>query len=324
MHKRNEMGKFNLRKVYKIFLILFKLIKELVIFKPRFIYFQISPHGIAFLRDFLFVSIIKLFKVKLVYHLHGKGIKRYSKIKWKKIMYKFAFLNSDIICLSRLLTYDIKDVFFGNIHIVNNGIPEVYHNFISKTHEKKNNDIPIILFLSNLILSKGILEFIEALNLLNIKGVKFKALIVGSEADLSSNHLKNLILSKNLAGKIFYKGPKYNFDKYQILAECDLLVLPSKNECFPTVLLEAMQFQLPIISTSEAAIPEIVDSGVTGILIDKNSPTQIASNIELLINNPEYRKSMGIAGRKKYENKYRLKIFEKKLNNVFSLVLREV
>ena len=323
MSKRNEMGKWRVNKAYKTIIVLYKLIHELVLFKPRLIYFQLSPHGVAFLRDLFFVLIIKIFNVKIVYHMRGKGIKQKSKVKWKKIFYKFAFRNSDIICLSSLLTYDIEDVFNGTIHIVNNGIPDIANCFSTKSQENENYNVNI-LYLSNLKKSKGILDFIEAMNLLNQRGLKFNAMIVGEEADLLSNDINKLIFTKKLNERIIFDGPKFDNEKYQILAKSDIFVLPTKNECFPGVLLEAMQFQLPVITTHEGAIPEIVDSEITGILVDKNAPVQIAEKIEILINNPELRKSMGKAGRRKFKKNYILKRFEEKLNDVFYDILSKV
>jgi glycosyltransferase involved in cell wall biosynthesis len=82
-----------------------------------------------------------------------------------------------------------------------------------------------------------------------------------------------------------------------------------------------MQVGLPVIATIEGAIPEIIDDGITGFLVDKSSPKQIAEKIQLLIDNPDMRSRMGIAGRKKYEEKYTLEIFEDNLKKVFEEVI---
>jgi len=85
-----------------------------------------------------------------------------------------------------------------------------------------------------------------------------------------------------------------------------------------------MQFGLPVIATIEGAIPEIIDDVITGFLVEKNSPDQIADKIEIFVKNPSLIESMGKAARKKYEEKYTLEIFEKNMKEVFDKVLQEV
>jgi glycosyltransferase involved in cell wall biosynthesis len=321
MKHRNEMGKWKFSKFFVFFNILFQLLYELIFYRPAMIYFQLSPHGFAFLRDLFFVSIMKIFHVRIVFHIRGKGIT--LKSNFAKRFYKYCFRNEYIICLSLLLKSDIDDVYTGKVSIVPNGIPD-------SNPEKKDNlpteTKPKLLFLSNLIKSKGVLDYIEALSILCKKGVDFKGTIVGAEGDISEPEINQIIKNNNLQDKVHYLGPKYYNEKNRILFENDLFIFPTKMpwECFPGVILEAMQFGLPVISTTEGAIPEIIDDGVTGFVVEKSSPQQLAEKIEILIKNPQLRQEMGQAGRKKYEEKYTLRQFEENMKNVFTDVLNQI
>ena len=104
----------------------------------------------------------------------------------------------------------------------------------------------------------------------------------------------------------------------------DILVFPTKHESFPLIILEAMQFGIPVIATKEGAISEIVTDGETGILIDKDTPSQIAEKLQLLKNNPELCIKMGNKARLKYEQKYTIGHFERNLENVFNNILLEI
>ena len=311
-----ELGKIKFSKILVLLKVWIKLIKILFSWKPDIIYFQISPLGTAFLRDLIYVLAIKAFKVKILYHLHGKGISQASKSNFKKRLYEYAFKNCEIICLSGLLSNDIDNVFNGEIHIVNNGIPEVNYPI---TKSQNNANIKI-LFLSNLIMSKGIIDYIAALEIIKNRGIDFEAYIVGNEGNINSQQLAEEIRSKGLSKDVRYLGPKYN-DKTELLGTVDLLVYPSTNDAFPLVILEAMQAELPVIGTCEGAIPEIIDDGVTGYLVNKKSPEEIAEKLGILIKNPELRKKMGEAGRKKYLENYILETFEQNMLNVFRNVL---
>jgi glycosyltransferase involved in cell wall biosynthesis len=322
MQKRTDMGKWQVKKFFGILYVLSRLIYELSRHRPAFVYFQLSPHRVAFIRDLIFVSVIKLFGIKILYHLHGKGIKENAEKKWKKLLYQYAFKKSDIICLSKLLIYDIEDVFSGQIHIVPNGIPDISNTASSR--EKEKHDYPKILFLSNLIKAKGLFDFIESLRILKNKGLSFEGIIVGSEADVTQCELLQQIERKGLKKHVQYLGPKYGEDKSEVLRQSDIMVFPSTNETFGNVILEAMQHSTPVIASNITSIPEIIDHNKTGFLVEPNSPQQIATKLELLINNPELRISLGQAGRKKYEETYTLQHFEQKMKYVFENVLQKV
>lgn len=320
-----NLGKFSLHKFIIFTKIFFTLLIECIFNRPQFIYFQISPLGLAFFRDLIYVSLIKLFNIRIVYHLHGKGIKKKVEKKYLALLYKYAFLNSEVICLSNILTFDIKDVFNGKIHIVNNGIPDMFKE-IRLTHQNDSVQKKIsILFLSNLIKSKGILDFVEALKILADKHIDFEANIVGAESDIKASYLIDLLTRYKLSDKVFYLGPKYNSEKMQLLANSDVLIFPTfyENETFGLVLIEAMQFGVPCITCAEGMISEIVTNGYNGFIVEKNNPQKIAEKIQIFIINPDLIKTMGAAGRKKYLEKYTLEIFESNMKNVFDKVLKK-
>jgi len=95
-------------------------------------------------------------------------------------------------------------------------------------------------------------------------------------------------------------------------------VLPTyyPNECFPLVILEAMQHSLPVISTFEGGIPDMVKDGINGFLIPQRNVIALAERLELLVRYPQLRKQMGRDGRMKYENNFTLGIFEHKLLSI--------
>lgn len=321
--KVNEFGHYSVYKIFTFLLIFIKLLIELLFYRPNLIYFQISPTGWAFIRDSIFVFIMKMFGVKILFHMRGKGIKEaVANSILKEKYYKIVFKNTYVICLSELLTCDIEDIYFGRIYIVYNGIPIILNY---KKRELNKNGINI-LFLSNLIIEKGILDFIDALKSLIDKGYNnISGTIVGNEADLSETDLIEILKQKQIGQNISFKGPKYGEDKFAEYKNADIFVFPTyyKVETWGGVILEAMQYELPVISTREASIPIIVDDGKTGFLVEPKNPEQIADKIEYLINSPELRLRMGQEARKKFLDKFTFDIFENNLKNVFSDVLNK-
>lgn len=316
----NDKHKYSFKKIFSILKFHFKLFRKLIIFKPNIVYFQISPLGIAFIRDCTYVFWLKLFRIHIVYHLHGKGIKKASENSIvMRFLYRWAFNGSSVICLSNLLVDDISTVYSGVPYIVNNGIPKITYY---KKKKYENSSTVNILFLSNLIYSKGIFDFLDSLLLLDIQlRAKIRVQIVGEDAEISSTMLSEEISKRGLSNFITYLGPKHGDEKYKCLYDSDILVYPTLNDAFPLVLLEAMQFGIPVIASVEGAIPEIVDNGVTGFLAEKNRPDLIAEKMKILIENNQLRKEMGMSARNKFLEKYTLEIFEQNMANVFQKII---
>ena len=74
---------------------------------------------------------------------------------------------------------------------------------------------------------------------------------------------------------------------------------------------------MPVISTHEGAIPEIVEDGVTGLLTKQGDEKDLADKIELLIKGKELRENMGRKGRQRYLERYKLSKFEENMKKVF-------
>ena len=96
--------------------------------------------------------------------------------------------------------------------------------------------------------------------------------------------------------RVFFLGPRT--DMPGVYRSLDLLVLPSLNEGMPMTLLEAMAAGVPVIATRVGAIPNIIDDGRNGLLIDVGDPCQIGYAIERMLSCPEERRWIGTAGQR--------------------------
>jgi len=240
--------------------------------------------------------------------MHGKGIEAKVKSNFlRKLLYLQVFKKVNVICLSKSLVFDIKSVYNSNPFIVPNGI-----KFIHDIHRlpRITGKIPNILFLSNYKQDKGVLILLDALVILKDKGYEFNVRIVGSPSNISIEMLEQIIVNKNLNEFAKVTGPLYGNDKLLEFQNADLFVFPSYNDAFPLVILEAMQFSLPVISTFEGGIPDIVVDGETGFLVETHNSTLLSDKIAILLNNKELRLRMGHNAYKEFENKYTFSHFE--------------
>ena len=100
-------------------------------------------------------------------------------------------------------------------------------------------------------------------------------------------------------------------------------VLPTryKNECFPLSILEAMGAGIPVISSNEGAIEEIVDNNKCGQVIDNLSPENLSEALIRYINDPQLAMLHGENAKRKFENNYKVEIFEKNLIKYFNKLI---
>jgi len=129
------------------------------------------------------------------------------------------------------------------------------------------------------------------------KGVQFKVLIEGDGPLRAA--LQAFVLANQLSDHCIFVGVEENVMNF--MAVLDVLILPSiMNEDFPNVILEAMAMEKAIIASNIAGIPEQIEAGKTGILVDPNNVDQLASALEKLITNKALRATMGRLGRQRF------------------------
>jgi glycosyltransferase involved in cell wall biosynthesis len=287
-------------------------------------YMTLTAKGVGFYKDFLIVVLLKMFRKKIVFHFHNKGVLKSSTNKFNDILYRFTFKNTSSIVLSKSLSFDIeKYVEKPDIYICPNGIPDLIEKSNSIIDLQKNTSRCKFLFLSNMMEEKGVLILLKAFNELKLRGVDFECNFIGAWSDLTEIDFANRVLEYKLNKNIFAHGKKYGEEKIHFFQNSDAFLFPTfyHNECFPLVLLEAMQNSLPIISTPEGGISDLVVHGETGILVKQKSVGDLADQIQLLIENKELRTEYGLAGRKRYEELYTLPIFEMDLSAILSSLI---
>ncbi len=302
-----DMGGFSFRKILNALKSYTKLVIKLINNNYDLVYFTLSPLGFAFYKDLVLVFVLKLFNKKILYHLHGKGIlEKTTNSRFQKKLYSYVFKNTEVIMLAKVLYKDIENVSPTKPRIIPNGIPK-----IEKQKSKDKGTNTKFIYLSNLVESKGILIFVEALKLLKEKTADFKAIIVGNSADISVEYLKKLVKKYNLEEFVTINGPAYGEEKYQKLAESDIFVLPTfyKNECFPLTILEAYQSGLTVISTDNGAISDIIKDGVNGFLVKSKDPNDLASKMQYCVENFDKVRAMSLNNHNEYVDKYTEEIF---------------
>jgi len=315
-----DIGKITPGKMMHMISFMFRLCRILATFKPTVVYFTMVPTGKIFYRDALFTMLIKMFRTPLIFHLHKRGIEEMANSsRHKKWLLKKTFNGVKIICLSEKLTLDIRSIYKSKPFILPNGIDVVN----SATVAKPDNEIPQILYLSNLVIGKGIKVFLQSLAELHNQGCRFHARVIGAPVDYSIEQAKAFCADAGIADIVDIVGPKFGEDKFEELKRADVFVLPSFNECVPLSILEAMQFGVPVVATYVGGIPDIIKDGTHGLLIPPGSVKDLTYRLKQLLNDKALRKEMGRNAREAFIQKYTLASFYEGLNGIFKQVINE-
>jgi glycosyltransferase involved in cell wall biosynthesis len=322
VNELKDIRKFSMKKLWLTVIYGIRLTKLLLTKRLDIAYFTMSSFGYAFYRDIIFLTILKIFRKKTVVHFRIKGIRQTSNSNIGRLLVKYALRGTDIVCLSNHHVNDVKPFCTRRPYIVPNGIRiEPAYDALSKK-EYDNNGLPYILFLSNLSGTKGIVELIKAMQILKGRGSRFRTYIVGQELDMTFEAIKKIAVDLQVDDCIEIMGPRYGIEKLECLARADIFAFPTYFELFPGVLLEAMQFGKAIVTTFEGSIPEIIDNGVNGILVEQKNSEALADAIDTLLSNPGERIRMGARARLKFLAEFTLPHFEHNMKAVFEDVLK--
>ncbi len=151
--------------------------------------------------------------------------------------------------------------------------------------------------------------------------------MVGSSNAEHEYAIGEFVRQHGLESQVIWRGALYGDDKWLAFGRADLFVHPTLNDYFPLVLLEAMQFGLPIVSTRVGAISEIVTHGTHGLIVEPDDAQALAGAIESLLRDPQRRRRMAVASRCSFLEQYTPERFSNNLSAVFEaegLIDREV
>lgn len=313
----SNVGKFSFYKIISAIKNIIFIIKEIKIIRPNLCYYTPTADGWGIYRDLLVLAVLKWNKQKIVLHMHNKGVAKFSvKHIWASFAYRHIFKGAKVILLARELYQDVRNyVQPDNVYYCPNGMPKTnYETFCRRTTNKEYT----FLFLSNMIEEKGVIDVLRACTVLKGEGRLFKCQFVGKWSTVSKEYFNEIIEKYNIKDVVSYLGPKYGKEKVDALKKADALVFPTyyHGETFGLVLLEAMEYGLPCISTYEGGIPSVIDNENTGLLIRARDVEALVDKMRWLIEHPHEGLIMGEKGRKKFLKEFTLDIFEKRLSDI--------
>jgi glycosyltransferase involved in cell wall biosynthesis len=333
--KRNDLNNLGKLDFKNISTALSSLVREAYLcarYKPQIVYIPIAQNTFAYLRDGLFILVGKVFKTKVVIHLHGSYFRNFydqspAYIK-KFIDVTLRACDGAIVLGDKLRWIFEKWLPPYKIFVLPNCVAfQDTLNLQRQDHKRPK----VLTYLGNLYESRGIFDLLEAIKIVNEKAKgEFILQVAGKFVDDPFTSLRYEAIQRKfdeyvkvLNGVLKYLGQITTVeDKYRLFKDTDLFVFPSWYEGQPLVILEAMAMGCAVISTKDVGvIDETVVDGVTGILVEKQNPEKLAEAILFLLKNPELLVQMGKAGRKRYEAYYTPERILEKVLHIFKTLL---
>ena len=241
--------------------------------------------------------------------LHGPYI-FFEPYRWKlnlKIQRAEFVVCISHYCRSQAMLFSDPDC-WDKLHIVHCGIDLKRYRPI-QSHQKR------LLYVGRLSAAKGVPILFEAVALLMSHHPDLTLTIVGDGPDRQELEFQAAALG--IQSHLKFVGYQSQDAVCHFLQDCDLFVLPSFAEGLPVVLMEAMATGVPVVTTSIAAISELVEDGVSGYLVPPGAVEPLAARLERLLQDPALRQSFGQAGRLKVEQEFDLHQEVCKLKRIF-------
>lgn len=251
------------------------------------------------------VALSRLTPAKSIVHVHVKWAEHYSAVA------KWAVQHSDAVFgISNYVSQTVVGMGrpVSDVHTVLNGIelgrwnPEL-DGGATRSELGIPSNAPLIASVSRLFSWKGQRELLHAFALAKAELPELRLLIVGADEPMAhaggsfTEELKQLAQSLGVLEHVVFTGQRSDIP--QIMAACDVFTLPSFEEPFGLVFLEAMAMRRPIVALDNGGTPEVVEHGKSGLLSPPRDIPGLAGNIVTLLRNPELRSQMGEYGRRR-------------------------
>ncbi len=326
----HEVGRLQWRKIWHLLALIFRIAYMRVTQPVDILYYPpAGPNRVPFYRDVITLLCTRWMFRHTVFHFQAAGLSElFAKLTpCERLLGRWAYSRPSAgIRLSNLATDDVAFVQARLQFVIPNAAPDEALRFSSAVQSRaENSSGPLrILYLGTVCETKGILVLLNACHQLKCRRIPFELEIVGSFQPRNfQQQVEDALLSLGIRQQTQLRGQLINDEKYNAFARADVFCFPSyyESECFPCVLVEAMSFSLPVVSTRWRGIPSIIEQGVTGFLTDIRDVGETARWLQMLANQPELRLQLGQAARQKYLSSFTKGLYQREVARVFTTVV---
>jgi glycosyltransferase involved in cell wall biosynthesis len=233
-------------------------------------------------------------------------------MRWA-ISLPFRFASTNIVLGDNWRNWLVNDLGVRpqRVDVLANGVPvPPYHG---RDHLSTRSAVHL-LFLGNLLERKGVSDLIAALTQLPADLPRWQLSFAGG-GDVPQ--YREAVKAAGLADRVHFLGWVDQNGAQKLLAQADLMVLPSYHEGLPLVILEALGAGTPVIATSVGAIPQFVQADQDALIVSPGDRTQLTLALARLIGDASLRQALCDHGRTTYERTFSLEAFRTNLFTIY-------
>lgn len=212
------------------------------------------------------------------------------------------------------------DVPSAKIQTIHNCIPPasfnrpVNHRLKSTFNQGTNR--PVVLTIARLDQQKGHQFLLQA-----VRQMPDAVFVLAGDGP-ARQELQAQVQAQAIADRILFLG--HRVDVADLLAACDLFVLPSIYEGLPLAILEAMAAGRAVVATAVGGVPEAVLDGQTGLLVPPGNPDALADAVRSLLSDPARAARMGTAGKARVQQHFSIDVMARQINQTYEELLNKV
>lgn len=304
---------------------MYKGIRQLAVKIYQDFKFDLIHAHVALPDGYAAMKLAEVFNVPYVVTIHGQDLQQtiYRNKQCKENIFKVIYSAKKIILVSNKLKNIIKKYYDdknNKFKVIANGvnINNILNSEVEKTNEERKK---IILSVSNLKKTKGLDLNLKAFSMLIGKYPNLKYLIVGD--GIERKNLENLSKELGITDKVEFLGVLSHENVMKKMVEADIFSLPSWNEAFGVVYIEAMAHGKPVIGCIGEGLEDFVENEKMGMLVNPKDVDSLTEAIYYLLSNPDKAREMGEKARELVFEKYTweknaentIKVYEEVLNN---------
>ena len=267
-------------------------------------------------RKALFVLVGRLFRRPVVLHMHGADFEEFhaglpAAGRWLvNAVFRAA---SAVVALGerpRAHALTAVGVDRRKLHVLANAVPDA-----PAIERREEDGICRLLFLGVLSERKGLGELLSALATLPVAALAWRLDVVG---DGDAGRWREMAAGLGLGERVRFLGWAPSGTARAMLGASDVLVLPSRQEGLPMVILEAMAAEVAVVATDVGAISDAVMDGVTGLLVPARDVDALVCALVQVICCPNRRAAYGRAGRIRFETHFSIEGYAARLAMLFN------
>ena len=302
------------------FVLTLNFLIQAILWRPNIVHIQTNS-GVGFFEKCWIALLAKLLGRKTLMHVHGGNFREFYARAKRPVQWLIRFsacLNDRLIVASPQMRETWRMIGLPESKLIHIGnaldLPEIKN----KTHSRERL---VILFLTRVVVAKGILELIDAVCNLHAQSDALELRIVGAE-ELETARVKDYLRGRNESDCIQFVGPVTESQKDDEYRRADIFAFPTHVEDQSYAVMEAMSYGLACAASDVGGVPSLIQHDVNGLLVPPKDVAALQSALERLIQSPELRARLGASARKTIEESFSWKIRAREMKQLYETVLR--